>query len=56
MAVFHISANAVPNSSPQKYTPDEIQKKRLEAKKKLEKKKLAMLYGNDKQCHLSKDP
>jgi hypothetical protein len=47
--VLYISANTAPKSSPQKYTPEEIQKKRLEAKKKLEKKKLAMLCENDKQ-------
>jgi hypothetical protein len=53
--MLYISVNAVPKS-PQKYTPEEIQKKRLEAKKKLQKKKLALLCENDKLCHHSKGP
>ncbi|XP_069671627.1 uncharacterized protein [Periplaneta americana] len=45
------SFNATLQSSPQKCTPEEIQKKRLEAKMKLEKKKLAMLFQKNKQQH-----
>ncbi|XP_023709104.1 uncharacterized protein LOC111865368 isoform X2 [Cryptotermes secundus] len=51
-----LALNVVPKSSPQKYTPEEIQKKRLEAIKKLEMKKMTMLCEKDKHCHLSKGP
>lgn len=51
-----LAPNVVPKASPQKCTPEEIQKKRLEAIKKLEMKKMAMLYEKDKHCHLSKGP
>jgi hypothetical protein len=56
MIVFCVSVNVVPKLSPQKYTPEEIQKKRLEAIKKLEMKKMTMLCEKDKLCHLSKGP
>jgi hypothetical protein len=54
--MFCVSATVVPKASPQKYTPEEIQKKRLEAIKKLEMKKMAMFDEKDKHCHLSKGP
>jgi len=55
-AVLYLSATAVPKSSPHKCTPEEIQKKLLEAKKKLEKKRLTVLFENNKQYHHSKCP
>lgn len=56
MIIICVLVNVVPKSSPQKYTPEEIQKKRLEAIKKLEMKKMTMLCEKDKHCHLSKCP
>jgi hypothetical protein len=47
MVMLYVSANVMPKTSPQKCTSEEIQKKRLEAIKKLEMKKMAVMCEKD---------
>jgi hypothetical protein len=56
MVMLYVSANVMPKTSPQKCTPEEIQKKRLEAIKKREMKKVSMLSETDKRSYPSKGP